>query len=101
MENDIEVFANQIISELGIGDLPEEKQEGILRQMVELWLKRLSAETFERLGEEKTDEYLKYAETHTPEESSQFIKSALPDYDSWAIDLRNRFLAEMKSLTNG
>lgn len=101
MDNDLEVFADQIISELGVGDLPEEKQASILQQMGELWLKRISAATFERLGDEKADEYLAFAETHTPEEAADWIKKILPDYEAWVATLRKEFLDEMKALAQG
>lgn len=79
MANDIE----NIMSELGISDLPIDAQDRILSQFTENLVKSISLAIMEKLPEDKLGEFEKISETGDQEKINQFLSAQLPDYQTF------------------
>ena len=67
-----------LIKELGINNLPEDKQAQIITKMTEVLLKKIFVETMDKLGEQGVEEYEKMLEKNaSPEEMEEFFKSKI------------------------
>lgn len=64
---------DELVKELGIDSLPENKQSELLIKMTEVLLKRIFIETMEKLGEQGRDEYEELMKNEaSPEELEHF-----------------------------
>lgn len=89
---------SQLIKDLGIDTLPEDKQNELIVKMTEVLLKRIFLETMERLGEQGREEYEKMSEGELePEQVAAFFKEKINDYDEMVENIIEEFRAEMLS----
>lgn len=71
-----------LLEEMGLANLPQEKQEELVIKMTEVLLKRIFIETMEKLKEKDQEEYAKMIEAKaSPEEVEKFLKEKISDYD--------------------
>lgn len=91
------ILQQSIIEELGLQNLPKEKQEEILVQMTEVLLKKIYLETFEQLGEGDREEMAKMLESEAePEKVEAFLHTKIDDYDGFVKKIVEDFNEEMK-----
>lgn len=90
-----------LMEELGLSDLPQDKQEQLLIKMTEVLLKRIFLETMEKLDDQGKEEYQKMVEsgTATPEQMEEFLKSRVSDYEGLVKKVVDEFKEEMKGGT--
>jgi hypothetical protein len=86
-----------LMEELGLADLPQDKQEQLLVKMTEVLLKRIFVETMDKLNDQAKDEYEKLVDQEsTPEQVETFLKTNIPDYESLVQKIIGDFKVEMK-----
>lgn len=84
--------------ELGISNLPQDKQEDLIIKMTELLLKRIFIETMDKLDEKGRDEYEKLTEEEVaPRQLEEFLKSRIGDYEEMVQKIIVNFKEEMKN----
>jgi galactose-1-phosphate uridylyltransferase len=85
-----------LIEEMGLSDLPEEKQQELVSKMFEVVLKRIYVEANERLSEENRkalDEMI--SKDVQPEEVEKFLQEKIPDYSEMINNILAGFKDEM------
>jgi hypothetical protein len=88
--------SNLLIEELGLSDLPQEKQEQLLIRMTEVVLKRIFVETMEKLSKSDQETYSKMIEdSATPEEIEKFLNEKISGYDALVKKIVNDFKEKM------
>jgi hypothetical protein len=86
----------QLVNDLGISTLSQEKQNDLVIKMTEVLLKRIFLETMDKLGEQGRIEYEKISEGEvTPEQVETFFKERIKDYDGMVQGIIEEFKAEM------
>ena len=95
------ILQQSIIEELGLQNLPKEKQEEILVKMTEVLLKKIYLETFEKLGEADREELAKMldSEEAEPEKVEEYLRTKIEDYDGFVKKIVEDFTEEMKKTT--
>jgi hypothetical protein len=87
-----------LMEELGLADLPQDKQEKLLVKMTEVLLKRIFVETMDKLSDQAKEEYEKMVDQEsTPEQVEKFLTTNIPDYGSLVQKIIDDFKTEMKS----
>jgi len=87
---------SQLVKDLGIDSLPEDKQNELIIKMTEILLKRIFLETMERLGEQGREEYEKMSEGQVePEQVAAFFKEKIRNYDELVDAIVKDFREEM------
>ena len=89
-----------IIKELGLGELPEKDQAEILTKMTESVLKRIAVNVLEKLSDADRQEFEKLQESASPEEIDAFLKSKVADYEQMAQKTVVEFKDEIKESIN-
>ncbi len=86
-----------IVRELGLESLPQEKKEEMLAKIGELLMKQIFLETMDRLGEEGATEYERLMESN-PEQSAieSFLNEKIPGYNELIAKIVEDFKKEMK-----
>lgn len=95
MANNDTILQQTIIEELGLGELPREKQEELLAKVGEVVMKRIYLETMESL-EKPDQEKLVGLMDKDPEGVENFIKEKIPDYDEFVKKIVDDFRKELK-----
>jgi len=91
----------QLIKDLGIDNLPEDKQNELIIKMTEILLKRIFIETMEKLGEKGREEYEKMSQGQVePEQVAAFFKDKIRNYDEMVETIVKEFREEMMGGTN-
>ncbi len=86
-----------IMDDLGLSDLPQEKQEELLIKMTEVILKRMFVETMDKLNASDQDKYAQMIDNQaTPEEVENFLKGKISNYDEMLQKIVADFKEEMK-----
>jgi len=86
-----------IIDELGLNDLPQEKQEQLLIKMTEVVLQRIFVETMDKLAPADQEEYEKMIDREaTPEEMEAFLREKIAGYEEMVKKIVDDFKEEMK-----
>jgi len=85
-----------LIKELGLEGLPEERQIYLLTLMTESLLKRITINVLAKLSEADRLEYDKIRETNDPDQVLDFLKNKIPDYDKLVKETVEEFKKEMK-----
>lgn len=86
-----------LLDELGLSNLPQEKQEELVMKMTEVLLKRIFIETLEKLKEKDQEEYAKMIEEKaSPDEVEKFLHEKISDYDQVFEKIVTDFKEEMK-----
>lgn len=95
------ILQQSIIEEMGLHDLPKEKQEEILVKMTEVLLKKIYLETFEKLSELDREELAKMLDTEEaePEKVEAYLQTKIEDYDGFVKKIVEDFTEEMKRTT--
>jgi len=89
---------SQLVKDLGIDNLPQDKQQELIIKMTEVLLKRIFLETMEKLGEQGRQEYEKMSEGEIePEQVAEFFKEKIRNYDEMVENIVTEFRAEMLS----
>lgn len=87
-----------LMEELGLADLPQDKQEQLLVKMTEVLLKRIFVETMDKLSDQAKEEYEKMVDQEsTPEQVEKFLTANIPDYENVVQKIIGDFKKEMKS----
>ena len=91
-----------LMEELGLQDIPQDKQEELIIKMTEVLLKRIFLETMEKLDDSGKEEYQKIAEGEsvTPEKMEEFLKLKISNYDGLVQKVVEEFKEEMKNGVN-
>jgi hypothetical protein len=94
------ILQKSIVEELGLQNLPQEKQEEILVKMTEVLLKKIYLETFEKLGEADRVELGGMLEGEAePEKVEGYLRSKIENYDEFVKEIVEEFKADMKKTT--
>lgn len=89
---------NDLIEELGLANLPDDKKEALLMKMMEVVLKRIFVETMEKLNEKDRQTYSDMVEANaTPEEVEKFVSEKIPNYSGMVLKIAEKFKEEMKT----
>ena len=86
-----------IIKELGLEGLPEDKQIQLLTTMTESVLKRITIAVLERLSEEDKKEFDQVRETADPDKINEFLRKKIDNYDQMVEEIVKEFKTEMKT----
>ncbi|MCX6763764.1 MAG: DUF5663 domain-containing protein [Candidatus Moranbacteria bacterium] len=71
-----------LVEELGIADLPQDKQEQLLIKMTEVILKRMFVETMDKLNEADQKAYEQMLDRSAePAEVEKFLREKIGNYD--------------------
>lgn len=84
-----------IIDELGLGSLPQQKQEELLVKIGEVVMKRIYLETMENLEKEDQEKLVDLMD-NSPDGIEAFLKEKFPDYDDFVKKVVEEFKKEMK-----
>ena len=95
------ILQQSIIEEMGLQNLPKEKQEEILVKMTEVLLKKIYLETFENLAEPDRQELAKMLDTEEaePEKVEAYLRTKIEDYDGFVKKIVENFTQDMKKTT--
>lgn len=75
---------NDLVRDMKIDSLPQDKQNKIIIKMTEALLKRIFVETMEELGETGRDEYEELLKKNSsPEEMENFFTERIKDYEEF------------------
>jgi len=86
----------QLIKDLGIDTLSQDKQSELIIKMTEVLLKRIFLETMEKLGEQGRDEYEKMSQGEVdPQQVETFFKEKINNYDGMVEKIVEEFKVEM------
>lgn len=89
---------SQLVEDLGIDTLPEDKRNELLIKMTEVLLKRIFLETMEKLGEKGREEYMSMTEEGkevAPEQIEAFFKERIGNYEEMVQNIIAEFKEEM------
>jgi len=87
---------SQLIKDLGIDSLPQDKQNELVIKMTEILLKRIFLETMDKLGEQGREEYEKMSQGEIePEQVAAFFKERINNYDGLVEAIVKDFREEM------
>jgi hypothetical protein len=90
------ILQKSLIDELGLGSLPQEKQDELMVKMGEVILKRVYLETMESLSEADREEFGKMLDAKAePEKIEEFLKGKIKDYDEVLKKIVEKFKEEM------
>lgn len=88
-----------LIEELGLSDLPSDKQEELLIKMTEVLLKRIFVETMEKLSDMDREAYEKMVDMGAEAEAlGAFLKEKVYSYDEMVEKIITDFKEEMKKV---
>jgi len=86
-----------LIDELGLGNLPQDKQEEIVIKMTELVLKRMFMETMDKLNPADQEKFGEMMEQKAdPKEIEGFLTEKIADYDQMLGKIVENLKEEMK-----
>ncbi|MEI7425547.1 MAG: DUF5663 domain-containing protein [Candidatus Moraniibacteriota bacterium] len=89
----------ELLEELGLTSLPQDKQEEILIKMTEVLLKRIFVETMGKLSDTDRETYEKMVdEKSDPEKIGEFLKENVYNYDEMVQKVIIDFKEEMKKV---
>ena len=95
MPNQNTILQQTIIEELGLQDLPQEKQEQLLVKIGEVVIKRIYLETMENLEKPDQEKLVDMMEKN-PDGIEAFLKEKIPNYDEFVKKIVDDFKGEMK-----
>lgn len=86
-----------LMDELGLSDLPADKQEQLLLKMTESLLKRIVVKTMEKLEKDDQEIYGKMIDDKkSSEEIEKFLRKKIENYDQMLEKIADDFKSEMK-----
>jgi len=90
------ISQKNLIQELGLEDLPEEKQIELLTSMTRVLIKRITLEVLEKLTEAERKEFDKVRESDDPEKVAKFLRDKIKNYDEMVEQIVKDFKNDMK-----
>ncbi len=97
MENQ-ETIQKTLMNELGLADLPTDKQEKLMVKMTEVVLRRIFEETMKKLTETEQKEYTKLIDEDVdPQQLEAFLQEKITHYDELVKKIVEEFKEEMKN----
>lgn len=85
-----------LVTELGIGDLPEEAQDEIVSKLGEIILKSVTVTIFEKLSPEARQEFEVLTTTSDADKIRAFLEQAVPDMETLMADELQRTLVAFR-----
>ncbi len=86
-----------LMEEMGLSNLPQDKQEELFVKMTEILLKRIFLETIEKLNPAEQESFGEMLDRGAPaEEVESFLKLKIADYDVLMRKIVSDFKREMK-----
>jgi len=85
-----------LIKELGLEGLPEERQIYLLNLMTESLLKRITINVLEKLSDAERQEYDRILVANDPDQVLDFLKNKISNYDKLVKETVEEFKKEMK-----
>jgi hypothetical protein len=95
MTNDT-ILQKTILEELGLQDLPPERQEALLDKIGEVIIKKIYIATMDQLEKEDQEKFAEYLDKD-PEQIEGFIKEKIPNYEELIKKEVEKFREEMKA----
>lgn len=95
MTNKDTILQKTIIEELGLGELPKEKQEELLVKIGKVVMKRIYLETMERLEKEDQEKLVDLMEKN-PDGVEEFLTEKIPNYEEFVKKTVDDFKGELK-----
>ncbi|EKD58599.1 MAG: hypothetical protein ACD_56C00091G0004 [uncultured bacterium] len=93
---------SQLIKDLGIDTLSQDKQNELIIKMTEVLLKRIFLETMDKLGEKGREEYEKMTEGEIiPEQMEAFFREKIHGYEEMVQGVIVEFKEEMMRANQG
>jgi hypothetical protein len=89
------ILQQTIIEELGLQDLPQERQEELLGKVGEVVMKRIYLETMEKLEKDNQEKLIDIMEKN-PDKVEVFLAEKIPDYEEFVKKIVDDFRKEMK-----
>ena len=89
------IIQQTIIEELGLSELPQEKQEELLAKIGEVLIKRIYLETMERLEKEDQEKLVDMMEKN-PDSIEAFLAEKIPNYEEFVKSIIDNFKQELK-----
>lgn len=89
-----------IFKELGIDQLPQERQEEVLTAMTEALFKRLTLRVLEKLTEAQRQEFEALCEAKNEEKITKFFADNVPGYETMIQEEILAFKADIKKTTD-
>ncbi len=87
---------DQLVEDLGMNDLPQDKKDELLAKISEAFLGRIFVEVMEKIGEDGRDEYEKLMEKNPePQEVDKFFASKIENYDGFVTKVAQDFKEEL------
>ena len=91
----------KMMADLGLSELPQDKQEELILKMTEVILKRMYVATMDRLSPSDQEVYGEMIERDAaPEELEEFLKSKISDYEQMLAKIADDFRSEMVASQN-
>ena len=90
-----------ILKELGIDQLPPERQEEVLTAMTEAVLKRLILRLVGAMGEEQRKQFEEIANAGDQEKISQFLTANIPNHEALVHEEVASFKKDMQVVVDG
>lgn len=88
-----------ILHELGLENLPEDKQKELIGKMTETIMKKIFLETLDKLNDADKEIYAKMIdEKVSPEDVDKFLAEKIPDYEQMLQKIIVDFKEEIKSI---
>ena len=91
-----QTLQNDIVSALGLNDLPKETRDELIAKIVEVVIKRLLLNIFDRLSEDSAEEFGKLQTSGDADAMEVFLKEKIEDYDNLVQTTVSDFIAEVK-----
>ena len=85
-----------LIKDLGIDQLPEDKREEVLTLMTEALLKRIVVVALERIPGNKKEEFDEIFKSRDSEKINEFLSDNIPGYEKMVKNEIENFKKEMK-----
>ncbi|MDD5291217.1 MAG: DUF5663 domain-containing protein [Patescibacteria group bacterium] len=85
-----------IIEDLGLNQLPEDKREEVLLAMTEALLKRILIVALEKIPESKKGEFDEIFKSKDSEKINEFLSDNIPGYEKMVKNEIENFKKEMK-----
>lgn len=101
---DLEKIAKvDLIKELGIDKLPEEKREQVLMQMGEIIQQRTLLRLAEEMTDEQKDEFNKALDENkeNPEKVTEYLQTNFPELDKIVMEEIGKYKQEIMDLAKG
>ena len=98
MEDQTSKIRQTIMQELGLENLPQEKQEELLVKMGEVIFKKIFLATVEKLDDEGKNRFEKMMEEgNSPEEIESFLSEKIDNYD----EILDKIIQDLKKDMKG